>query len=377
MAAYQCFLASSFSAAAAVFGVASGQSSLDCLLQARGISQQLPLAIQRQLVYLFIAPVAVLVAVMLVTLLSQGVLLLWVNVVSTTSWYSARSRGRRQQQRKVPLLQLWSRLRVAMLVVAFYAYPTLVKAALSFFACLPIDVAGKQPQPEYAIRNHTAGYFVSDIQQECYAGWHKAWALGLGLPSALVLCIGVPAALLLFLCCNKGKAAWPRFQEHYGFLYRNYTDGMLWWEAVWAAQTVLLTAVSVFHFSLKAYYSLLLMGLVLIVSATLQQFARPYIHRRLHRLHLAATCCLFLNIWLALALFTFESDVSALHTTHTAVGIIMVTINAAFVTWCVVSIVQLAHPVIFNAMGATGAWLKHACLRCRECIRVLLAKASQ
>jgi hypothetical protein len=77
---------------------------------------------------------------------------------------------------------------VTLLVTAFFAYPTLVKAALSFFACVRIDETNsEQPYPEYSIRNHTAGYWVSAIQQECFAGWHRSWALGFGFPAVVIL----------------------------------------------------------------------------------------------------------------------------------------------------------------------------------------------
>jgi hypothetical protein len=244
-----------FGAAAMVFSVASGQSSLGCLLQSSRVTRP-PQAVQRQLMLLVTAPVSVLIAVMLLTYLSHWLQRLWVVVTAKAS--------RGGMGRAKPSVQLWSRLRVAALVVLFYAYPTMVKAALSFFACLQIDDPSKLPLPEseYAVRNHTSGYWVGAIQQECFAGWHKSWALGLALPATLILCIGMPVGLLLFLWRNKANAAEAAFREHYGFLYRNYTDSKMWWEAVWAVQTVLLTAISVFHFSMKAYYSLLLIGTI-------------------------------------------------------------------------------------------------------------------
>lgn len=175
------------------------------------------------------------------------------------SWPESARSGRDHILRARFSWQLLGRLRVAALVVAFYAYPTLVKAALIFFACLPIDNAAHSPHAEYAIRNHTAGYWVMDIQQECFTGSHRQWALGLGVPAVVVLCLGVPLALFLLLWCNTQNTSKKAFQQRYGFLYCNYADSKVWWEAVWAVQTVLLTAVSVFHFSARAYFSLLLM----------------------------------------------------------------------------------------------------------------------
>lgn len=164
----------------------------------------------------------------------------------------------------------------------------MVKAALSFFACVRTDDAAKGPYAQYAVRNHTGGYWMLDMSQECYSGWHKAWAFGLGLPAVLVLCVGVPVGMLWFLWSQRARTADPDFRECFGFLYRNYRDSRVWWEAIWAFQTVLLTVVAVFHYSIKAFYSMIILGIMLQGSAVLQAIAKPYAQPQLHRL---PTCC--------------------------------------------------------------------------------------
>jgi hypothetical protein len=166
---------------------------------------------------------------------------------------------------------------------------------------------------------------------------------------------------LLFLWRNRSYAPDAAFREHYGFLYCKYTDSKMWWEAVWAVQTVLLTAISVFHFSMKAYYSLLLMGMIVLMSAAIQQVYRPYIHSSLHRLHIMATCCLFVNIWLGLTFFAVEFDQSSLTNVHTAAGAVMVFMNAAFVTLCVLRILEQAHAPVLKVASAAVAWVKQKC----------------
>jgi hypothetical protein len=136
---------------------------------------------------------------------------------------------------------------------------------------------------------------------------------------------------------------------------------------VWALQTVALTAVSVYHFALKAYYSLLLLGLVLLLSAAVQQAARPYRHRQLHRLHMAGTCCLYLNSWLALNLFSFEVEGPSLSALHTAVGAVMVAMDAAFVGCCVYGILGVAHPRLQAALIKGAGWVKSRALTLLPC----------
>jgi hypothetical protein len=336
------FLTWVFATATVVFGGASGQAlSFDCWLANYVPQKWLPLAIQRQLA-LFVVAVGILLAVML--------LMSCVHIVKRVA--KARKRGQVFHSRAT---QLWRKLRVAVLVMAFYAYPTLVKASLSFFACLRIDDGSKQPYPEYSVLNHRSGYWVQDIQQQCFAGWHRPWALGFGIPAVALLCMFVPVGLWLFLSVKRNSIADAGFREHYGFLYRNYTDRWVWWEAVWAAQTVLLTAVSVFHFMLQAYYALFAMCLVLLLSAGLQLIARPYAQTDLHRLHLTSTWCLFFNAWLAIALFDDAVDAreETLRPLHTTIGVVLVVMNSCFIIWCMFKIVRAVFPTVVRwLMGA-------------------------
>jgi hypothetical protein len=346
------FLLGMFTAATVVFGVGSGQAlSLDCWLP-HYMPSKLPLALQRQ-ISVFVGALVVAMACVVLMNLMHVCNRVW------TSYTSKPTTGRRQQ--RAPQLQFWSRMRVTLLVTAFFAYPTLVRAALSFFACLRIDDISKQPYPEYSIRNHTAGYWVGAVQQECFAGWHRPWALGFGLPAVLVLCVGVPVGMLVFLWHNQAKTANPAFREHYGFLFRNYTVAKPWWEVVWAAQTVLLTAISVFHFTIQAYYALLLMALVLFISVVVQIAAHPYEQQLLHKLHLASTSCLFLLVWLSLALFSASvvvTDRVALGRAHIAIGAMMVVLACSFVGWCLVIIVRVASPLLQDYASGFATWLR-------------------
>jgi hypothetical protein len=361
------FLVGMFTAATAVFGVGSGQAlSLDCWLPYY-VPSKMSVALQRQLSYFVGAVVVALACVVLMNLLHIC------NRVRKTCFHKPNTRGRRQQ---TPQLNwhFWSRLRVTLLVTAFFGYPTLVKGALSFFACLRIDdSASKQPYLEYSIRNHAAGYFVGAIQQECFAGWHRSWALGFGLLAVLVLCIGVPVGLFLFLWKSKAKISDPTFCEHYGFLFRNYKDSKPWWEAVWAVQTVLLTAISVFHFTIQAYYALLLMKLTVLLSVAAQAVARPYAEPLLHRLHLASTCCLFFLVWLSLALLsaTVVPGSAEFDRANIAVGAIMVVIACGYVACCLGIIVRVASPALRGYASRAAACLQGCtgCVTSRNCLK--------
>jgi hypothetical protein len=256
-------------------------------------------------------------------------------------------------------------LPVVAIVVCFYSYPMLVKAALSFFACVRIDDASKGPYAQYAVLSHPAGYWAYDMSQECFEGWHKTWALALGLPAVLLLCVGVPVGLCAFMHVKKTATAEPAFRESFGFLFRNYTSNRMYWEAVWAAQTVLLTTVAVFHCTIKAYYSVVLLLIMFAGSAVLQAVARPCVAPKLNHLQLAASTCLFLTAYCTLALFTVEGYEVASQAVPVLISAVLLALNSGFVLCCCAVIVWAATSTACKRGSLCRLFGR--CFRCTGC----------
>jgi hypothetical protein len=241
--------------------------------------------------------------------------------------------------------RLLRQLPLIVIVVLYFTYPMLLKAALGFFSCVRIDAASQGPYAQYAVANHSTGYWVHNTTQECFTGWHTVWALNLGLPAVLLLCLGVPVGLLALLLVNKAKAADAKFRERFGFLYRNYTSSKIWWEAAWASQTVLLTAVAVFQYYIKAYYTIVVLMIMFLGIAVLQSVAKPWAEPRLHRLQLAGSTCLFLTAYCTLTLFTvygYEASSDALPVHHTIVAVVLIVLNGSYVLFSLALIVFAA-----------------------------------
>ena len=316
---------------------------MDCWLP-HYFPNKLPLALQRTLAD-FVGALAIVVACV--------VLLHLLHVCNKALTLCKLRQVAASAEEPVLKSHFWSKLRVAVIVTVFFKYPMLVKAALGFFACLPIDVADQQPYPEYAISYHTARYWGSNIQQECFAGWHKPWALYFGVPAVLLLCIGVPMGLFLFPWRSKTKPSDVVSMEQFGFLFHDYIESKPWWEAIVAAQTTLLAAVSVFHFTIQAYYALLVMQLILLSSVVAQVIAQPYAQPRLHQLHLASTSCLSLIVRLCLTLFSasVEADSTTLYLVHIVFGALMLLLVGVFDVWGLVMILR----EIFAALGGPAA----------------------
>jgi hypothetical protein len=316
-----------FEAVNIVFAVGSGHVvSLDCWLYHYIPQGRFPLAMQRQLVY-FLAVMFVLLAVVALQWLTWAV----------RRWVVPLVWRPKEGSTPQPALLVARKLPVTLMVVAFYAYPSLVQASLSFFACWRIDRAPPEvqlPPGATAPLNHTAGYWVSDMTQQCFAGYHKGWALGLGLPSALLWCITVPVAMGVGLFMCRSKSNTDSFREHFGFLYRCYRPERVWWEAVWAARTVVLTVITVFSAHMDRYYSVLSLLVVFWTSAVLQNVLQPYAFRSLHHLHIVSTSCLAATTVAALAMFGYDLEESAAQKLRIMIAVVVLLVHVVFVGWC-------------------------------------------
>jgi len=228
-------------------------------------------------------------------------------------------------------------------VVMFFAYPFLVRVSLGFFACLQVDEAADSldPYPQYAIANATRGYLVSAMEQACFEGWHLPWALGLGLPCALLFCVAMPLALVLGLLLNKSKLQQQSIRSHFGFLYRPYVEERCWWEGVITTQTMLLVTVSVFRYTLGGYYSALLVNVMFGAMAALQLLFKPYASPKLHHMQMLSIACLYLTTCIALSLFTVDVGSSAVYVQ--VVGCMGVALNVCFLCWCLILIIRQAQ----------------------------------
>ena len=70
------------------------------------------------------------------------------------------------------------------------------------------------------------GYWVLDMSNKCFHGWHLTFALTVGLVSVLLFCIGIPLATLLVLawkvCISRQSLDDPQVIHDAGFLYQSF-----------------------------------------------------------------------------------------------------------------------------------------------------------
>jgi hypothetical protein len=302
--------------------------SFDCLVS--GMQLSLPVAVVRQLIYL-LAPVAMFIAVVLLQCAIRGVHWLW-------------RRYRRRRLAVGVMSQVWDRIPVIAIVTLIFFYPSLIRVALSMFACYPIDTPGGL-YPQYAVANARNGYWQYDMQQACWEGWHRAWALGLGLPFTLVFCVGVPVGIVLLLWRHRAEHEDVSFRKYCGVLYRLYRRRCYSWEAVVAVQLVLLVLVSVFGPNIGVWHQTLLLNFFFGLFLVLLMMFRPYKFQRLHNIALMAMGCLNLTAYSALSfLATMSADVERVY--KEVVGAFVLVMNVAFLLWVTYCVLLLAKQLL-------------------------------
>jgi hypothetical protein len=175
------------------------------------------------------------------------------------------------------------------------------------------------------------------MAQACYHGYHRIWVFVLAIP-CLVLCCVAPLVLFLGLWRNKSKMTNYGFRARYGHLYRLYRTHAYGFEAVILVQTITLVAVSVFASHIGIYTAVLLSALHVSISLQLLQVVRPYASRLLHRVHVAALCCLLLDVFVAMLMFAGPSRglLGTLAVAQAVVAAIALAMNAWFIVACCV-----------------------------------------
>lgn len=115
---------------------------------------------------------------------------------------------------------------------------------------------------------------------------------------------------------------------------RNYKPKWLWFEAVWAVETVLLSVLAATHFTIGAYESVLLMSLVFFLSACVQGICKPYRFRKLHQVQYGSTAVLFLTTLAALAMFAVDRPERSMARTRMVIAAFTMMMDIGFVVWC-------------------------------------------
>lgn len=235
-------------------------------------------------------------------------------------------------------------------VVAFTFMPSVVRSLFSLFACVPLDQAMAPPYMQHAV----GSFWESDMSQECYTGYHKGWAFGLGIPLVFLVCCGLPG-WIAFLCYrNRSRLDDESVKRHWGFLYHTYTPAYCWWEAVVICQTCVLIGVSVFGFTIGEYYQNLLLNATLALAMVLLLIVKPHASPLVGLVTLQCIGCLFLTSYVALT-FVQAGSIQPPDAYKEIMGALVLFANVVYVCSLVWRMFQLANVVLL--MQQLSTWV--------------------
>uniref|UniRef100_A0A383V7R9 TNFR-Cys domain-containing protein n=1 Tax=Tetradesmus obliquus TaxID=3088 RepID=A0A383V7R9_TETOB len=326
--------------------------SIECILphSSSSISSRMPLSIQRMLFYMAMP------FVMLLLLLAADA-----------------SVFRLFRRKQAVTMGVAGQLASSAFVVTCFFMPSILRSMFGWFACITIDAPVDAPYVAAAV----GSFWLHDPGQLCYQGYHRAWALGLGLALLLVVCGVLPAYIVWVVLRNRQRLSNPVFMHSYSRHFCAYRPAYSWWAAGVLLQMAALTAVGVFSYSLQPLQDWV-MNLTLAAVVLSLLVCRPYAQPVAGGTVLSGMYCLLLTstgLWSFTAFQGFAPGV--IYTS--VVGAALLMLNLAYVG----SVVrQIARVVDWPAVkeGMSIAWSTFAAIGasaagCSKCSRK--AAASQ
>ncbi|KAG2448259.1 hypothetical protein HYH02_006843 [Chlamydomonas schloesseri] len=224
-------------------------------------------------------------------------------------------------------LQLPAQLGIVLMCAVFIMYPGWANAALSLFTCYRIDDGKSGPFPDRQQAAWPLGYWIRDLQQQCYAGTHMLLYVPIGIASFLLFCVVPPAASFLLLWRRRRDLDTAEVQQRYGFLYSRYKPRYFYWESVLMLQELALVAVEVFGRSLEEVaYQVLLMLAAFLVLGVMNMACSPVRSHAIELLEFMSLAVLSLTLTLSLYFITGNSLQAA---SANVIGWVIMAINLA------------------------------------------------
>jgi hypothetical protein len=234
------------------------------------------------------------------------------------------------RNRQLNAVSLNATVGINAMVVSFFFMPSILRSAFGWFACIPIDAPVAAPYVAGAV----GSFWLHDTDQLCYQGYHRAWALALGLPLLLLVCGLLPAGILWVVLRQM-------HQQHHlpsgnsqlyscVFLQSIYRPACRWWEVLVFCETAVLTAVAVFGHRLGPLHHIIACSCTLAVMGLLHMAAQPYMLPAANTIMLQCLCCLFFSN-MANVLFSSHGSFRAGDAAVNGVGSVVLYSNVVFV----------------------------------------------
>eukprot|EP00883_Tetradesmus_obliquus_P004153 jgi/Sobl393_1/14475/SZX77538.1 len=195
------------------------------------------------------------------------------------------------------------------LVMLSYFYPSVAYTVLGVFRCRYLDPSSGSSSisVEGEVLRAPGWYWALDLERQCFVdGEHRALALGLGIPGALLL-LAYPLAQALVLARRVAAGqvtGTSEFFARYGHLVEDFRPRLFFWASIVELRKLLLVAVVLGFESTGVLSQLMACGALLLGYCAALMGLLPYPYRLLNRLHLAAGGVLLAVVWINLYIAT-------------------------------------------------------------------------
>ncbi|WIA09254.1 hypothetical protein OEZ85_008662 [Tetradesmus obliquus] len=218
-------------------------------------------------------------------------------------------RTRQPLWRGVLRMRLQAPIISSCLVMLSYFYPSVAYTVLGVFRCRYLDPSSgsSSSSVEGEVLRAPGWYWALDLERQCFVdGEHRALALGLGIPGALLL-LAYPLAQALVLARRVAAGqvtGTSEFFARYGHLVEDFRPRLFFWASIVELRKLLLVAVVLGFESTGVLSQLMACGALLLGYCAALMGLLPYPYRLLNRLHLAAGGVLLAVVWINLYIAT-------------------------------------------------------------------------
>ena len=120
----------------------------------------------------------------------------------------------------------------------------------------------------------------------CFKGDHILWATIGGIPSLLLLALGIPFFAFVLLEEQKERLTNQEVKSKFGFLYNGYKLKNYYWESVIMYRKVAMIFISVFMKSLGTRVQSLAVFVIIVIFIVVTSKRKPYLTRQLNDLEI-------------------------------------------------------------------------------------------
>ncbi|GIL65298.1 hypothetical protein Vafri_19096 [Volvox africanus] len=252
----------------------------------------------------------------------------------------------------------WRQELLVVMIACFVLYPAWAQATLQIFACYYLD-DGAGYYPEHQLAQWGKGYWILNMNQECYLGQHARVWVPIGIVCIFIICAGIPLLTFMATWTHRKALDTVHVVQMYGFLYRHYNhENFYWWESAMQVQTLLLVVVDVFGRILAVYQQAALLILVLMLILWANMFFQPLKHKVLERMTSLSLAVLSFTLALGLLFIPSADRLTAVNSAvSSAIGAIIVIMNAGLLLYFVYAMWNHGREKLQQNLAVIQEWI--------------------